>query len=245
MNEGRATETGGANPTDGVLPMWPVGSSAEYVEARLQVARAERDLRDRIEDVARARRQLPQGAALVGYSFEEGPADLDHDEPGRTVRLVDLFGSHETLVIYHLMFHPDDEAACSMCSMWVDGLHGVAHHLARNTSFVVIGKAPIARLRDWARRRGWDGLRILSSHGSSFNADLHAERADGAQRPMMSVLTRDGEHARHFYSLPANFLDDTQRGFDTLNPVWQVLDLLPSGRGEWYAGNDYPGRTRG
>jgi hypothetical protein len=41
------------------------------------------------------------------------------------------------------------------------------------------------------------------------------------------------------YTLPANFLDDTQRGIDLLSPVWNVLDLLPRGRGEWYAGNAY------
>jgi predicted dithiol-disulfide oxidoreductase (DUF899 family) len=222
--------------TADVVPMWPVGSSPEYVEARLRIARAERELRDRIEEVAAARRALPPGALLADYVFDDGHSP---------VRLVELFGPHGTLLVYHLMFAPDADEACAMCSMWVDGLHGVAHHLARHTSFVVVGKAPIDRLRDWAQRRGWDGLRILSSHGSSFNADLHAERADGAQRPMMSVLIRDGERARHFYSLPADFLDDTQRGFDTLNPVWQVLDMLPEGRGEWYPDNGYPGRSRG
>jgi predicted dithiol-disulfide oxidoreductase (DUF899 family) len=225
---------------DDVAPMWPVGSSREYVEARLRIARAERDLRDRIEAVAAARRQLPAGALLADYTFDDGQAG---------VRLIDLFGAHDTLLIYHLMFDPDDDAACPMCSMWVDGLHGVAHHLARHTSFVVVGKAPIDRLQGWVHRRGWDGLRILSSHGTTFNVDMHAERATGAQRPMMSVLTResteDGERARHFYSLPADFLDGTPRGFDTLNPVWQVLDMLPAGRGEWYPDNDYPGRGRG
>ena len=56
---------------------------------------------------------------------------------------------------------------------------------------------------------------------------------------MISVFTAEGDAVWHFYSLPANFLDDSQRGIDLLSPVWNVLDLLPSGRGEWYAGNDY------
>jgi predicted dithiol-disulfide oxidoreductase (DUF899 family) len=233
-----------AEVTPDVLPMWPVGASAEYVEARMQLARAERDLRDRIEEVAQARRAMPAGALLPDYRFEEGPDDLGLAGPTRNPSLLELFGDRETLFVYHLMFHPDDDAACPMCSMWVDGFHGVAHHLARHTAVAVIAKAPLPALRDWARRRGWDGLRILSSGGTGFNADLGAEHPDGAQRPMASVLVREQDQVRHFYSLPANFLDGAQRGIDLLNPVWNVLDLLPGGRGEWYAGNDYAGRSR-
>ena len=73
-----------------------------------------------------------------------------------------------------------------------------------------------------------------------FNADLRAEHPNGDQRPMVSVLVRDGDGVRHFYSQPANFVDGTERGIDLLSPVWNVLDLLPRGRGDWYAANTYP-----
>ncbi|MFD2474569.1 DUF899 family protein [Amycolatopsis silviterrae] len=222
-----------------VEPMWPNGASEEYVAARLELAKAERALRDRIEEVAAARRRMPRGLLLDQYAFAEGPADPGLAEPVRETGLRELFGEHRTLVVYHLMFHPDDDAACPMCSMWVDGFRGVAHHLAQHTGFAVIGKAPLPKLRAWAARRGWAGLRILSSYGTSFNADLNAERSNGDQRPMISVFTAEGDAVRHFYTLPANFLDDSQRGIDLLSPVWNVLDLLPGGRGEWYAGNDY------
>jgi predicted dithiol-disulfide oxidoreductase (DUF899 family) len=127
----------------------------------------------------------------------------------------------------------------------VDGFHGVAHHLARHAAVAVVAKAPIGKLRGWALRRGWDGLRVLSSHGTDFNADLRAEHPGGEQRPMISVFVRDSAGVRHFYTLPANFLDNAERGIDLLSPVWNVLDLLPGGRGDWYAENDYPGRDRG
>jgi predicted dithiol-disulfide oxidoreductase (DUF899 family) len=178
-------------------------------------------------EVARKRRALPQGAADANNELSEG------------VTLLDLFGDHDTQLVYHLMFHPDDDSACPMCSMWVDGFHGVRHHLQQHTAMAVVGKAPLPKLRAWARRRGWSGLRILSSYGTSFNADLAAEYADGGQRPMASVFVRDGADVRHFYSLPANFHDDTQRGIDLLSPVWNVLDLLPGGRGDWYPDNSY------
>jgi predicted dithiol-disulfide oxidoreductase (DUF899 family) len=156
-----------------------------------------------------------------------------------------LFGDHDTLVIYHLMYHPDEDAACPMCSMWVDGLHGVSHHLAQHAALAIVAKAPLPKLRTWARRRGWDGLRLVSSYGTSFNEDLHAEYPGGGQRPMFSVLVRDGGKVRHFYSLPASLLDGSERGIDLMSPVWNVLDLMPGGRGDWYAGNAYPGRARG
>ncbi|GGQ36774.1 putative dithiol-disulfide oxidoreductase (DUF899 family) [Actinomadura coerulea] len=225
-----------------IAPMWPVGTSREYIDARVELARAERLLRDRVEEVAAARRRMPRGAVLGDYTLTEGPADLEKDEPAEPVSLRDLFGDHETLVVYHLMYHPDDEAACPMCSMWVDGFNGVAAHLAQHTAFAVIGKAPLPKLRAWARRRGWGDVRVLSSHGTSFNADMQAERPDGAQRPMISVLAREDGEVRHFYTLPADFLDGAQRGIDLLSPVWNVLDLLPGGRGDWYAGNAYAGR---
>jgi predicted dithiol-disulfide oxidoreductase (DUF899 family) len=225
-------------------PMWPAGADEEYIAARIEVAKAERALRDSIEEVAAARRRMPDGLVLGEYLLAEGPADLGRREPVRQTRLRDLFGEHDTLVVYHLMFHPDDDEACPMCSMWVDGFHGVAHHVTRHTAFAVVGKAALPKLRDWALHRGWDGLRLLSSHGTTFNADLNAERPDGDQRPMISVFRADGDRVRHFYTLPANFLDDAQRGIDLLSPVWNILDLLPAGRGAWYPDNTYPGRTR-
>jgi len=225
-------------------PMWPARADEEYVAARVELAKAERVLRDQIEEVAAARRRMPPGLVLDEYAFAEGPADLGRPEPVRATRLRDLFGGHDTLVVYHLMFRPDDDEACPMCSMWVDGFQGVAHHIAQHTAFAVIGKAPLPKLRAWALRRGWDGLRVLSSHDTTFNADLNAERPDGDQRPMISVFTAEGDRVRHFYTLPANFHDDAQRGIDQLSPVWNLLDLLPSGRGEWYAGNSYAGRLR-
>lgn len=225
-------------------PMWPAAASAEYIDARIELGKAERRLRDQIEEVAALRRKLPRGTPLPDYTFAEGHRDLGRPEPTTTTSLSELFDERRTLVIYHLMFHPDDDEACPMCSLWVDGFHGVSHHIAQHVSFAVVGKAPLPKLRAWALRRGWQGLRILSSHGTTFNADLNVERAHGGQRPVISVFTRDDDGVRHFYSQPANFLDNAERGIDLLSPVWNLLDLLPTGRGDWYAANSYAGAQR-
>lgn len=228
------------------LSLWPAGASAEYIAARKALLAEERDLRDRVESVAALRRRLPTGTILDEYVFEEGPRDLAEDAPAGETSLLDVFGDHGTLVVYHLMFAPDAEQACPMCSMWVDGFHGVSHHLGQHVGFAVVARAPLDRLRAWGRHRGWDGLRLLSSYRNSFNPDLGVEDPDGAQRPAVSVFARDGDRVRHTYTMQASFsVDEAERGIDLLSPVWQVLDLTPGGRGDWYADNGYPGRARG
>jgi predicted dithiol-disulfide oxidoreductase (DUF899 family) len=233
-----------ALPT-GILPLWPDHATPEYVAARIELAHAERELRDRTEQVAALRRKLPAGTLVDDYVLSEGPADLAAEAPVVGTRLSELFGVHDTLFVYHLMFHPDDDEACPMCSMWVDGLHGVAHHLSQRTAFAVIAKAPLPKLRAWARRRGWDGLRVLSAFDTTFAADLHTEHASGDQRPAVSVFVRDGDRVRHFYTQAASMIDGGDRGIDPICAVWNVWDLLPAGREEWYPDNDYAGRERG
>lgn len=226
-------------------PRWPAGASEQYRAARRELSAAELALRDRIEEVAALRRALPPGPELPEYRLAEGSRALAEDGPEHRVTLADLFGEHDQLVVYHLMFHPDDDEACAMCSMWVDGLHGVAHHLARTAGFAVIGKAPLAKLRAFGRRRGWSGLRLVSAYDSGLLTDLGVEGSRGGQFPAISVFTRAGGVVRHAYTQSADYPDGSGRGIDLLSPVWNVLDLLPSGRGDWLPDNRYPGPTRG
>jgi len=231
---------------DGELPrMWPDDASENYRDARLALLDAEVALRDQIEAVAAQRRALPPGPAMPDYELSEGPIDLTTDAPSTTVGLADLFGDHDELIVYHLMFHPDDDAACPMCSMWVDGLHGVSHHIARRAGLAIIAKAPIHKLRAWGRHRGWHGLRLVSAYGTSFTTDLGTEGSRGGQSPAVSVFARHQEQVRHVYTQHADFPDGRGRGIDLLSPVWHLWDLLPSGRGDWYPDNAYPGARRG
>ncbi len=218
---------------------WPATASPEYVAAREKLLEAEGALLSDVKRVAELRQALPLGPALPEYTFAEGPIELTADEPVVATTLVDLVGDRE-LVVYHLMFAADSVVGCPSCSMWVDGLHGVAYHLAQSMNFAVIAKAPLPKLRAWAHRRGWDGLRVLSSHGTSFNADLGAEDGEGNQWPALSSFTASEGVVYHRYT--TGMIDNST---DLLCAVWHVQDLLPQGRGDWEPSNDYPGRTRG
>jgi predicted dithiol-disulfide oxidoreductase (DUF899 family) len=102
--------------------------------------------------------------------------------------------------IYHLMYGKRQTKACPMCTAWLDGANGVAHHLAQNLDFAVVAAADVSTLRAHARTRGWDKLRLLSAGNSTFKYDLGSEDREGHQDSTVSVFTRDDGTVRHFYT---------------------------------------------
>jgi predicted dithiol-disulfide oxidoreductase (DUF899 family) len=223
-----------------VLP----GETAEYRQRREKLLAAEIALKDQVERVAALRRQLPLGKPMPDYTFREGPRDLARDDPSAftDVRLTDLFSDHDTLIVDHLMFGPgghqaffdlDDDEPCPMCSLWADGYNAIAPHIEQRAAFVLVARAEIGRLRRWARRRGWDRIRLLSAHQNTFIRDLNMETEDGSQLPGVSIFTRTPDGTiYHRYSIGADLTEGQGRGIDLLSPVWNLLDLTPAGRGD-------------
>jgi len=221
--------------------------SNEYLSRREELRLAEIELMRHSERVAELRRQLPEGAVVQDYAFEEGPADLDAgDAPIRTVRLSELFTAPDrSLLIYHFMYGKKQTDPCPMCTMWIDGLNGVAHHLAQNVDVAIAAAADPAALRAHARKRGWNKLRLLSCGDNTFKYDLRSEDRDGNQDSTLSVFARDSDgQLRHFYTAHPSMADNIkERGLDLLTPVYNILDLTPHGRGDWYAELGYGTRV--
>lgn len=217
--------------------------SSEYSLKREALRLAEIELMRQRERVAELRRNLPEGVRVEDYQFEEGPRDLNAgDAPARAVRLSELFTKcNRSLVIYHFMFGKKQTKACPMCTAWLDGANGVAHHLAQNLDFAVVAAADLTTLRDHARARGWDKLRLLSAGNNTFKYDLGSEDREGGQDSTISVFTRDANGTlRHFYTAHPRMSPEIQeRGIDLLTPIWHFMDLTPQGRGSWYASLGY------
>jgi predicted dithiol-disulfide oxidoreductase (DUF899 family) len=169
--------------------------------------------------------------------------DLTKNDPGgiHDVHLVDLFtDGHDTLIVDHLMFAAEDDEPCVMCSMWADGYSAVTPHILRRANFVLVAKADINKLRNWARKRGWDRIRLLSSHNKTFNREISMEEAYGSQNPGLSVFTRTSEGTvYHRYTIGVEFEELNNRGIDPYSPVWNLFDLLPQGRSDWYPDHSY------
>jgi predicted dithiol-disulfide oxidoreductase (DUF899 family) len=217
--------------------------SAEYLAAREELRLAEIELMRHQEKVAAQRRALPQGPPVDDHVFLEGPTDLDAgDTPVRETRLSGLFTAPERpLIVYHFMYGKLQTSPCPMCTLWIDGYNGIAHHVTRNADFVIAAAADPPTLRQYARDRGWNRLRLLSCGDSTFKYDLGSEDKDGEQDSTVSVFTRDTDGTvRHRYSAHPRMADDIkERGIDLLAPVWHLLDLTPQGRGDWYPTIDY------
>jgi predicted dithiol-disulfide oxidoreductase (DUF899 family) len=230
------------------------GESAEYRAARNRLLEQEIELRRAMEAVAAARRRLPPGGEVPqDYVFQaQGPGGGPAE-----VRLSELFApGKDSLVIYSMMFPRDPrddrpgpasgrtallplaQGPCPSCTAFLDQLDGAAEHASQHINLAVAGKAPIERILTFGAERGWRRLRLLSSAGTTYNRDYLAETPDGEQQPMLNVFHRDGDTIRHFWGSEL-FFAPTEPGQETrhvgtLEPVWNLFDLTPEGRGaDW------------
>jgi predicted dithiol-disulfide oxidoreductase (DUF899 family) len=191
------------------------GESPEYRAARDRLLAEEVELRRAMEDVAAARRALPPGGLV--------PTDYVFQSADGAVRLSELFApGKDSLAIYSFMFPRDPaddrpgerDGPCPSCVALLDQLDGAVEHVSQHVNFAVVAKAPIERVRTFARERGWRRLRLLSSGGNTFNRDYHAETAAGEQRPMLNVFHGDGGEIRHFWGSEL-FYAPTEPGQET------------------------------
>lgn len=198
-------------------------------------------LRDQRERVAELRRALPLDTPIDDYLFHEGPSDLQKDSPISEIRLSELFEDpSKPLLIYQYMFGGAQNESCPMCAMWTDGFNAITPHLKQRVNFAIVAQGEITELRAWARRRHWSNLRLISSAGSSFKTDLHFQNSKEEQFPGVSVFVKSQDGPlRHFYSASAIMKDSEYRGIDLLTPVWNLLDLTPQGRGDWFPSVQY------
>src|SRR5262249_45533808 len=144
----------------------------------------------------------------------------------------------DTLFAYNMMFPraPDEDLPCPSCTQFLDSFDGVVEHASQRINVVIIVKTALPRALEHARARGWGHLRILSSAHNTFNRDYHGESPDsGQQQPMLNVFRRDGGVIRHFWGSellyePPDPGQDPRHG-DTIDPLWNLFDFTPEGRG--------------
>lgn len=215
------------------MPVTFPGESAEYRAARDELLAQEIELRRLTEAVASARRALPSGGVAQDLVF----AGVVDGAPG-PVTLSQLFGDRDTLAVYSFMFGPERESPCPMCSGLLDGLDAVAEHVEQRLRLVVVAESPLPRLLAWAQRRPWSRLRLVSTAGNAYNRDYHGKTARGSDSSMLNVFRREGEEVRHFWGSEMFYAQSDpgqdDRGLDVINPIFNLFDLTPGGRGDFY-----------
>ena len=206
----------------------------EYRAARNALLAEEIELRRHLERVAAQRRALPSGGAI--------PKDFEFIGPSGPVRLSDLFGEKDTLLIYSMMFGPQRAAACPSCTSFLTSWNGAAVNLRERVALAVTARSPIGRLLEFQKQRGLMNLRFFSDASGDYTRTY--VNADDADIPGFSVFTRGEGVIRHFYSPEMSFemSDPGQdpRGAPDMDMLWQMLDYTPGGRGaDWYPKLDY------
>jgi predicted dithiol-disulfide oxidoreductase (DUF899 family) len=220
--------------------------SFAYRAARDALLEQEIELRRKVEQVAAQRRALPPGGAVMeDYRFvgPQGPVNIS-----------DLFApGKDTLAVYSFMFGPERERPCPGCTHFLDGLDGQAQHIDQLINFVVVAKSPWPRIHAFAQERGWTGLHLLSTDGNTFDRDYFGDSealtlemrrqqdfANGREwdMPMLNVFQRQDGQIRHRWGSELLYVPpepgQEYRHNDLMDPLWNLLDTTPEGRGDFH-----------
>jgi predicted dithiol-disulfide oxidoreductase (DUF899 family) len=212
-----------------------VVSPAEWVAARKELLKKEKEFSRLRDQLSQQRRELPWEKVEKPYVF---------DGPKGKETLADLFGSRSQLIVYHFMFGPDWKEGCPSCSFISDHIDGSVPHLsARDVRLAVVSRAPLAQIEAFKKRMGWR-FHWVSSYDSDFNYDYQVsmskeeldkgevyynysmQKFPSEERPGTSVFYKDAAgNIFHTYSSYA-------RGLDILIGAYNWLDLTPRGRDE-------------
>src|SRR5246500_923821 len=155
------------------MPTHTTGTREEWLAARLDLLKAEKELTRRSDELASQRQQLPWVRIEKEYRFEtdEGAGSLP-----------DLFGGRSQLLVYHFMFGPDYKAGCPSCSAIADGFNGFAVHLANHdVTLSAVSRAPLLKLQAFKQRMGWT-FPWASSLNGEFNFDFNVSITEEQQR---------------------------------------------------------------
>jgi predicted dithiol-disulfide oxidoreductase (DUF899 family) len=157
-------------------------SRDEWDAARARLLVQEKALTRHKDLVSAARRRMPMVEITTPYIFDTATGSQS---------LLDLFDGRSQLIVQHFMFHPDWDEGCSGCSMMADHIGPVSHLHARDASYVVVSRAPLAKLLAFRERMGWT-LPWVSSGNTTFNEDFRVTVNDQEDHAISAFL-RDGD----------------------------------------------------
>jgi len=189
-------------------------SQDEWLVAHEEFLVKEKEFTRQRDALNAERRRLPMVKIDKAYVFEG---------PDGKASLLDLFEGRRQLILYHFMFGPAWDEGCDGCSMVVDNMGHPAHLHARDTSRVLVSRAPLEKIELFKTRMGWT-IPWYSSFGSDFNTDFGVTTDEG-ETFGLSVFLRDGESIFQTYFT-------NRRGVEYLGSNWSYLDLTPFSRQE-------------
>lgn len=214
--------------------------SSAYAKARQALLAEEIEMRRHLGRLAQQGRELPEGPEMpTGWTFV--------DMNGTEVGLADMFGRHETLVLYHWMSGPDRKRPCPMCTNLLGPLAANAADLRQRVALAVVSRSKVERMIAFGIERGWRDLPFYQAVGDEFSAAIGGLDAEkGWENPVLMVLRKKGSQVRlHWMGETTMEMADPgedPRGAVDIAPLWNILDLTPEGRDpKWYPQLSYEG----
>jgi len=221
------------------IPHPKIVSRDEWLAARKAHLEHEKELTKHRDRVNAARRRLPMVKLGKEYVF---------DGPSGKPSLRDLFESRSQLIVYHFMFDPEWDEGCPGCTGFVNALGNLSMLHERDTSFVLVSRAPLAKLERYKARKGWDRPWV-SSYETDFNYDFHVTLDEAVApvqynfRDQTELEQRDEPYFRkgeqHGMSVFFRLEDDVfhtyssfARGCEGVTDAYSLLDRTPYGRQE-------------
>lgn len=207
-----------------------VVSREEWIAERTVLLADEKELTKHRDRVNAKRRRMPMVRMDKEYVFEG---------PDGKISLRDLFEGRRQLIVYHFMFDPAWDKGCSGCTGLVNALGDLTLLNARDTTFVLISRAPLEKLQRYKAIQGWS-LTWVSSFGCDFNYDFRVT-LDASVTPVQYNYRDEEELEGERHGLSVFFcLDDVifhtystyARGCEGLTDAYSLLDLTPYGRQE-------------
>jgi predicted dithiol-disulfide oxidoreductase (DUF899 family) len=222
-----------------------IATQEDWQAERDELLKEEKELTRRGDELARKRRELPWVLVEKDYQFET--------EHGRRT-LAGLCDGRSQLVVYHFMFGPSWTAGCPVCSSITDTLNAqVAHLKARDTTMLLVSRAPLEKLLAYRERMEWR-IDWASSVGNDFNRDLGFLHAEDELRPWLDSGTPATveQNARMCGTDALGYVTEgpglsvyassdgtvyrtyvaTARGLEPAMAYYALLDRTPTGRAE-------------
>ena len=215
-------------------------SREEWIAARKQLLRKEKEFTRLRDQLSAERRALPWVKVEKSYVF---------DGPNGKETLGDLFAGRSQLIVKHFMFGPDWPQGCVGCSFELDHTMGALMHIEHHdVSYAVVSRAPLEKTEPFRRRMGWN-VKWVSSYGSDFNFDFHVS---------FTPEQVTGDNAYYNYQADARVIDEMSgrsvfykdesgqifhtyssfaRGGELFLGSYAFLDITPKGRDETINGN--------
>jgi predicted dithiol-disulfide oxidoreductase (DUF899 family) len=223
--------------TASAIPHPPIVSSDHWLAERKKLLAGEKELTKQLDRTNAERRRLAMVKIEKDYVFD-GPAGKQG--------LASLFDGRLQLIVYHFMFDPKWDKGCSGCTKWVDALGDLSGLNKRDTTLVLVSRAPLVKLDAYKAKKGWS-IPWFSSFGSDFNYDFHVTLdanvapVEYNYRPKAEMLaqktpngTEGEEHGLSiFFALGGEVFHTYSaygRGTGCLTDAYALLDMTPYGR---------------